>query len=256
MSSSPQRHNGTAGLSLLEVLAAVMIFAMVMTVLIGTSSSAVHRVGISARQLEADLVADSLLADLEIEIKQGFAPEIEENEFTSEQYLIRMTMTELLSDDPGLGSPGGAVGAAANASGDIISLLNSALPEVAGHLRQYDIEVSWIEQNGPRSVTRTTFAFDWQAAQVELASLIEGAERSGVSGLGDDASDSQNGSDGLASSNTGSGAGRETPAARNTRLRNEAESSGRPPFNGRNARLNQIDRANANESNRWRPLPQ
>ena len=49
-----------AGLTLLEVLAAAMIFAMVMTVLIGTSSSAVHRVGMSARRLEANTVADGV----------------------------------------------------------------------------------------------------------------------------------------------------------------------------------------------------
>ena len=57
-----------AGLTLLEVLAAAMIFAMVMTVLIGTSSNAVHHVGVSARRLEAGLVADNLLSDLEMAV--------------------------------------------------------------------------------------------------------------------------------------------------------------------------------------------
>jgi len=79
---------GEFGLTLLEVLAAAMIFAMVMTVLISTSSTAVHNVGVSARRLEANLVAEEMLADLEIQMKQGIAPEIDENELTRDPYAM------------------------------------------------------------------------------------------------------------------------------------------------------------------------
>jgi hypothetical protein len=188
MMSKMRGQRNEAGLTLLEVLAAVMIFAMVMTVLIGTSTSAVHHVGVSSRRLEADLFADNLLSDLEIQIKQGKTPEIEDGEFTSEQFSIRMTRTEIFPDDPG-GAAAAAIplaGIAANAGGDILSLLSAALPEVAGHLMQYDIEVSWLEQNGHQTVTRTTFAFDWQAAQGELAAFAQDASQNGVSGLDGD----------------------------------------------------------------------
>jgi hypothetical protein len=176
-----------AGLTLLEVLAAVMIFAMVMTVLIGTSTNAVHHVGVSSRRLEADLFADKLLSDLEIQIKQGMAPEIEEGEFTSEQFSIRMMRTEIFPDDPGAAAASAIplTGLGASAGGDILSLLSTALPEVAGHLMQYDIEVSWLEQNGHQTITRTTFAFDWQAAQTELAAFAQDPDGNGVSGLGE-----------------------------------------------------------------------
>jgi len=52
-------------------------------------------------------------------------------------------------------------------------MLGTELPEVVNHLKQYDIEVSWIEQNGPQRVTRTTFGFDWQTAAVELSDLFQ-----------------------------------------------------------------------------------
>jgi hypothetical protein len=166
------------GLSLLEVLAAAMIFAMVMTVLIGTSSTAVHNVGVSARRLEANLVADEILADLEIQMKQGIAPEIDENESTREQYAIRVFRTDL-SQEPDAANPGGS-------AINVASMLGSDLPEVAKHLKQYDIEVSWIEQNGPQRVTRTTFAFDWQNAAIEFSELFARNDRSGPgTGRGD-----------------------------------------------------------------------
>ena len=68
---------------------------------------------------------------------------------------------------PGATQIGGGAG--------IGTLLAGELPEVAKHLRQYDIEIVWIGADGPESVTRTTFAFDWQAAQIEYAALFEAA---------------------------------------------------------------------------------
>jgi uncharacterized membrane protein YgcG len=178
-----------------------MIFAMVMTVLISTSTNAVHHVGKSARRLDADRVADTLLSDLEIQIRQGLAPEIENEEFTQDQYTIRVTMTDLIPSDSisGSGTPTGA--AIGGLTGDALSLLGGALPEVAGYLRQYDIEVSWLEQSGPQSVFRTTFAYDWPAAQVELASLIETASSAGAFG----AANREDGGDGIGGGGGGGG---------------------------------------------------
>ncbi|HEB91349.1 MAG TPA: hypothetical protein ENI85_17365 [Deltaproteobacteria bacterium] len=160
------------GLTLLEVLAAAMIFAMVMTVLIGTSSTAVHHVGVSARRLEANLIADEVLADLEIQMRQGIAPAVDEDESTRDLFTVRVTRTSV-------GASGGAAPEVAPApslgAGDVASLLGSELPEVAKHLQQYEIEVAWIEQSGPQHVTRTTFAFDWQAASAEFAELFQAA---------------------------------------------------------------------------------
>ena len=61
MIPAPEIRRRAHGLTLLEVLAATLIFALVMTVLVGTSSTAVHRSGLSARRLEANLVADAVV---------------------------------------------------------------------------------------------------------------------------------------------------------------------------------------------------
>lgn len=225
---------GERGLTLLEVLAAAMIFAMVMTVLISTSSTAVHNVGVSARRLEANLVADELLADLEIQIKQGIAPEIEENETTRDQYSIRVFRTELIPDQAAADSGGTQL--------SITSMLGAELPEVAKHLKQYDIEVSWFEQNGPQRVTRTSFAFDWQTAAIEYADLFA-RNNGGAGGLdqlgGDDAGEGE-----MGESNGGSGS-----TGRNQR--GSATNTGDTPVgrNGHNARKEHFRRLREREEN-------
>lgn len=194
-----------SGLTLLEVLAATLIFALVMTTLIGTSSSGVHRVGQALRRLEADQVADAVVADLEIQMRKRIAPVIERSEWKTEAeseeeaYTIRVlnrTLQEALaapaatvaeeaagiapvveSSGPGSTRIGGASG--------IGAMLAAELPEVAKHLRQYDVEVIWNGPGGPESVTRTTFAFDWEAAQTEYAELFAAAG-GGDAGAGDD----------------------------------------------------------------------
>lgn len=211
MKRATGRMRGERGLTLLEVLAATMIFALVMTVLVGTSSTAVHRSGLAARRLEANLLADAVVADLEIQMRKKIAPVLEKTEWTTEdeEYVVRVqnrslqealaAPAETLEDDaagaatPALSGPGSTqIGADAG----IGTLLAGELPEVAKHLRQYDIEIVWIGADGPESVTRATFAFDWQAAQLEYAALFEAAGGAGgAAGTGDDADADPDGRD-------------------------------------------------------------
>ncbi|MEZ4330758.1 MAG: type II secretion system protein [Myxococcota bacterium] len=177
----------TRGLTLLEVLAATLIFALVMSVLVGASQMGVQRAGDAARRLEASQMADAIVADLEIQMRSGVAPTIEQEEWTSEdeRYRIRVldrSLQQALADSNAEGA--GGVDAAAPAAGTtqiggagsgIGSLLAGELPEAAKHLHQYDVEVTWDEQAGPATVTRTTFAFDWEAAKVEFADLFPAA---------------------------------------------------------------------------------
>ena len=202
MKRATERMRGERGLTLLEVLAATMIFALVMTVLVGTSSTAVHRSGLAARRLEANLLADAVVADLEIQMRKKIAPVVEQTQWTTEdeEYVVHVqnrsieaalaAPAETLADDaagtatpvrPGPGST--QIGAGSG----IGTLLAGELPEVAKHLRQYDIEIVWIGADGPESVTRTTFAFDWQAAQLEYAALFTAEGGAGDAGkTGDD----------------------------------------------------------------------
>lgn len=198
------------GLTLLEVLAATMIFALVMTVLVGTSSTAVHRSGLAARRLESNVLADAVVADLEIQMRKKVAPVLEKTEWQTEdeQYVVRVqnrsiqealaapaeTVADELADEQAGDSAGETVPALPGPGSTRIgggsgigTLLAGELPEVAKHLRQYDIEIVWVGADGPESVTRTTFAFDWQAAQIEYAALFEAAGGdAGDAGTGDD----------------------------------------------------------------------
>ncbi len=188
------RSRRNAGLTLLEVLAAAMIFAMVMTVLVGTSSTAVHRSGQASKQLEANLVADAFLADLEIQINQRIAPVIEEADSNRDDFTIQVQRVSLLgeaTDGSGIGLNGFGDADAGSGAGEIAGLLAGDLPEVVKHLYQYDLNVSWVDSSGVQSVTRTTFAFDWQAAALEFAELFQGAGEEGTGeDTGEDASES------------------------------------------------------------------
>lgn len=177
-----------AGLTLLEVLAATMIFVMVMTVLVGTSTTAVHRSGTASKRLEANLVADAFLADLEIQMKQRIAPTIEQTESIREDFTIQVKRATLLgegTDGPGLGDAGFGDEDSGSGAREIAGLLEGDLPEVVKHLYQYDIDVSWIDSSGVQSVTRTTFAFDWQGAALEFSDLFgESGDGEGDGGEG------------------------------------------------------------------------
>lgn len=175
--------------TLLEVLAAAIIFAMVVTVLVGTSSTAVHRIGTSTRELEADQLADSALADIEIQLQQGIAPAVEEEETEVEDFVVRTSRRSFAPEGTAASPAGrparpvpGTLPSPSVAGSDVASLLGASLPEVARFLVEYDVEVSWLEQDAVHSVHRTTFAFDWESAATEYADLFARASAGGTRG--------------------------------------------------------------------------
>jgi len=162
------------GLTLLEVLAAFLIFSLVFTVLVGTSQTAVHSQGLALRRLEASLLADEVLADLEVQIQQRLTPILAEDA-SRDLFEVEVTSSPVAGPAPAQGA------AAAPAPGDALSLagagggaaqLAASLPEAAPFLLRYDIVVRWLESEGPQQVERTTFAFDWETASVALADLF------------------------------------------------------------------------------------
>jgi hypothetical protein len=161
-----------------------------------------------------------MLANLEIQMKQGIAPEIDENELTRDPYAITIFRTDVFQGSGNAASDGAGI--------DVASMLGAELPEVAKHLKQYNIEVSWVEQNGPQRITRTTFAFDWQTAAIEFSELFArnsaGGNSSGRNGGGDQSA--QGGSQ--SGSTVGDG---DQPVTR-----------GRNSGNGHNARLRALSR--------------
>ncbi|MBY0400157.1 hypothetical protein K2X89_07670 [Myxococcota bacterium] len=213
MTSGARVTRSKSGLTLLEVLAATLVFALVMTTLIGTSSSGVRRVGDTALRLEANQLADAVVADLEIQMRTRIAPVVEQSEWKTEAtaeslpYTVRVLnrsiqealaapATTVAEEAAGGSSAAEASGPGATRIGGgsgIGAMLATELPEVAKHLHQYDVEVIWEQDDGLHSVTRTTFAFDWQAAQIEYEALFAAAgggdAGAGANGEGDEEED-------------------------------------------------------------------
>jgi len=173
------------GLTLLEVLAAFLIFSMVFTVLVGSSQSGVQSQGVSTRLLAANEVANLVIADLEIPMAQHELPVVEENEYPIEDFTVRIEQRSFLGDEAATGPGAEGIGA----MGDVASLLAMQLPDVGKYLVRYDIEVEWLEGNAPRTVERTTFAFDWPAAQVDASGIFGGGGAAASDLTGDDQAD-------------------------------------------------------------------
>ena len=168
----------TGGFTLLEVLAAAMIFAMVVTVLIGTSQSAVRQAGLSASRLEASLIAEQEIALLESFFNTQRTPP-EDKEETRDRYAIRVYSEPAIDDfgsDPIGASRGGEpAGPSAIASG-VGSVLAIEAPGVDQFLRRYEVRVEWIEGALPETIRRTTYGFDWEGARAALPELFQAAE--------------------------------------------------------------------------------
>ena len=178
----------TVGFTLLEVLAAAMIFAMVVTVLIGTSQSAVRQAGLSASRLEASLIAEQEVALLESFFNTQRTPP-DDKEETRDRFAIRV-YSEPAIDDFGAGPIGAGAGSDAGAPGPVASGVGSILareaPGVDQFLRRYEVRIEWIEGALPESIRRTTYGFDWEGARAELPDLFQAAgEETGLAEGGD-----------------------------------------------------------------------
>lgn len=175
-----------------------MIFAMVVTVLIGTSQSAVRQAGLSASRLEASLIAEQEIALLESFFNTQRTPP-EDKEETRDRFAIRV-YSEFAIDDFGAGPIGASGGVdtdgpSAVASG-VGSILAREAPGLDQFLRRYEVRVEWIEGALPESIRRTTYGFDWEGARAALpdlfqapgedAGLAEGADSEGLPELPSD----------------------------------------------------------------------
>lgn len=182
------RHDG---FTLLEVLAAAMFFALIVTVLISSSSQAIHRAGVVATRLEAAGHADRELARLEALFAQRLKPpEDREEQIEGEvlDFVLRVTSTSAFDDLGGGSGPGGGASAdsllaALSGGGGIGPMLAAQAPGIDLFLRRYTIEVRWaIDDERSDAVERVTYGFDWESAQVALPELFVRAE-DGTQGL-------------------------------------------------------------------------
>ncbi|MFV1978762.1 MAG: prepilin-type N-terminal cleavage/methylation domain-containing protein [Myxococcota bacterium] len=162
--------NSSGGFTLFEVLGAVAILAILYTTLSTVAIRGLRSEGESHRILTASLLADWEVSGFELELDTGAAPEIGITESEDEDgFKVTWEVTPLQTkiyqtalekeqerNETGLAGPTRATDAA------------------APHFLRVELRVSWFEAGNERSVTRTIFAVDEDAAAKLATASLQG----------------------------------------------------------------------------------
>jgi prepilin-type N-terminal cleavage/methylation domain-containing protein len=148
------------GFTLLEVLVAVAVLGLLYTALAGVAIQGLRAEGESYRRLEASLLADSLLADIEVGLGEGAPPRLGREEDERDGFTI-VTEVSAYELPVQLEAPEGLPKGSA-------SLFGGRTQE--SMIRRVDVSVSWTEGADELSVRRTSFGLDLEQA----APLLEG----------------------------------------------------------------------------------
>lgn len=174
------------GFTLLEVLAAVAILAVAYSQLGASGIQGLQNEGEARRRIEASLVADDVLTDLESGIESGTVPPLGENEREQDGKRIKVAVEPytLALPDEDAAEGGHRIGAAkSRLGGDAGAAPQPAAgPSLLGGdkgtqpaLRRIVVQVAWDEGFGERVVTRVTYALDGEAASGTLGALSQAA---------------------------------------------------------------------------------
>jgi len=156
------------GFTLLEVLVAVALLGLVVSVLAGSAIEGMSYEGDAARRTRASLLADRALWQVEAALKLGAPPQPSHEESQEgEEFRISVDVQPLDLSQAGLGAllapapdaAGGTTPEPAPDAGTAAALMP---------LFQVFVRVSWIEGLRELEVTRSTFAFDGSAAAQAL----------------------------------------------------------------------------------------
>jgi prepilin-type N-terminal cleavage/methylation domain-containing protein len=169
------------GFTLLEVLVAVALLGLVVSVLAGSAIQGMGYEGDASRRLRASLLADRALWQVEASLKLGAPPAPSHEEAVEgEEFRVTVDVQPLDLSQAGLGAllapPAEAQGGAPQ---DPAAAAQAAalMP-----LFQVFVRVAWTEGLLEREVTRSTFAFDGTAAAQALGAAEgqSGAQQPGA----------------------------------------------------------------------------
>jgi len=194
MACSRPEHREAAGFTLLEVMFAVAILGLVTSMMAGVAMQGLATEGDARRRLEASLLADRTLSDIELELASGNAPRLGSVE--SEEDLFRIVLNVEALDLEKLGldlSPPERPGRTSRSTGE------RGVPELfrtprggSAPVLVVQVQVLWTEGIHERDVTRTSFALDRAAAEDLLGSLsATDADEDGDEDQGGEASENQ-----------------------------------------------------------------
>ncbi len=167
--------NSDSGFTLIEVLGAVAILAILYTTLSTVAIRGLRSEGESRRMLEASLLADWELSEFELKLETGAATEIgitrsdEEDGFTVTWKVTPLQIAIFKSASEQEQSR-----KASNPAGQSGVANAGATPFLRVELR-----VSWFEAGNERSVARTIFAVDEDAAAKLAAESVLGERDAG-----------------------------------------------------------------------------
>ena len=160
--------NSNGGFTLFEVLGAVAVLAILYTTLSTVAIRGLRSEGESRRMLEASLLADWELGEFELELQTGAAPEIgitqsEELDGFTVTWEVTPFQTRIFKTALEKEQEKNAANPAAQTAPVPVGQAGSADAGAPPFLR-VDLRVSWFEAENERSVTRTIFAVDEDAA--------------------------------------------------------------------------------------------
>lgn len=148
-----------AAFTLLEVLAAVAVLGILYVVLADVAIQGLRAEGRSRRRMEASLVADRLLSDLETNLEVSGVPEIGRTESEEDAFRISVEVRPFELPLP----PGSDADPPAAAG-------------VLASLREIELTVTWDEGMDENRVVRTTYGFDREAVSAQLSAVADARE--------------------------------------------------------------------------------
>jgi hypothetical protein len=172
-------------------MAAVAILAIAYISLGASGIQGLQHEGEARRRLEASLLADSVLAEIEAGIEGGAAPELGSDEREQDGFTIAVEVAPFAIDVPEeegkhgakrLGDARSRLGGSDAAPEPVIegpSLLGASGGGTESPLRKIDVRIVWNEGFGERVVQRTTFALDPEAAQPTIDAIEQSQAASG-----------------------------------------------------------------------------
>jgi prepilin-type N-terminal cleavage/methylation domain-containing protein len=168
---NPNERFERAGFTLLEVMAAVAVLGIVYVAVARGAMQGLLTEGDASRRLQASLLADRVLNDLELELLGGSPPRLGETESTEEAFTIVVEVSPF--DIASLLEDAAAEDARPTASNDAAQLLKPSPYGGIPILLSIIVRVAWIEGISEQEVTRTSFAFDAEAAAPFLEQIPE-----------------------------------------------------------------------------------